>query len=49
MLKWLVTGDPESSDIQHKITDDPLATIKIGKQKKSDKILELLEGEDDDT
>ena len=38
MLKWLVTGESETTDIHNKITEDPLATIKIGKQKKTDKI-----------
>merc|ERR1719323_2801608 len=38
MLKWLVTGESETTDIHNKITEDPLATIKIGKQKKNDKI-----------
>ena len=37
MLKWLVTGDL-GPDIHEKITEDPLATIKLGKKKKSDKV-----------
>ena len=44
MLKWLVNvagqdGDlAADTDIHNKITEDPLATIKIGKKKKTDKV-----------
>ena len=37
MLKWLVNdGGVSSGDIHDKITEDPLATIKLGKKKKNE-------------
>ena len=43
MLKWLVNvtgqeGELSNDDIQNKITDDPLATIKISGRKKTEKV-----------
>ena len=39
MLKWLVNdGGVLSGDIHDKITEDPLATIKLGKKKKNEKV-----------
>ena len=43
MLKWLVNvtgqeGEVSNDDIQNKITDDPLATIKISGRKKTEKV-----------
>ena len=39
MLKWLVNdGGVSSGDIHDKITEDPLATIKLGKKKKNEKV-----------
>lgn len=43
MLKWLVnvTGQEEeiaNDDIQNKITDDPLATIKISGKRRPEKV-----------
>ena len=43
MLKWLVNvtgqeGELSNNDIQNKITDDPLATIKISGKNKPKKV-----------
>lgn len=43
MLKWLVNvtgqeGEISNDDIQNKITDDPLATIKISGKSKPKKV-----------
>lgn len=43
MLKWLVNvtgqeGETPNDDIQNKITDDPLATIKISGKRRQEKV-----------